>query len=158
MTEHAGCPGSRTLSFRERDESEAGGSGYTESQLRQWPVQMHLISPSASYFQGADVLLAADCTAFAAGGFHSLYLKGKSLAIACPKLDEGREVYVEKIRSMIDDAGINTLTVMMMEVPCCGGLLALAKEGAKAAGRKVPIKRVILSLQGDVLREEWVPV
>lgn len=157
MSEHAGCPGSRTLVFRDKDETAGGGSGDVRSELRQWPVQLHLVSPGAPYFQGADVLLAADCTAFAAGGFHSRHLKGKSLAIACPKLDEGREVYVEKIRSMIEDAGINTLTVMMMEVPCCGGLLALAKEGAKSAGRKVPIKSIVLNLQGEVIREEWVP-
>ncbi|TFG62529.1 MAG: 4Fe-4S ferredoxin [Spirochaetales bacterium] len=156
MSEHGGCPGSRTLVFKDRDETSAAGTGNIQSQLRQWPVQLHLVSPGAAYFQGADVLLAADCTAFAAGGFHSEHLRGKSLAIACPKLDEGKEVYIEKIRSLIDDAKINTLTVMTMEVPCCGGLLALAMEAAGNASSKVPIKSTVLSLQGEILREDWV--
>lgn len=131
-------------------------SGSVKSQLRHWPVQMHLISPLAPYYKGADVLLAADCTAFAYGGFHSDLLKGKSLAIACPKLDQGHDSYIEKIRSLIDDAKINTLTLAMMEVPCCSGLIRLAQEGAKRASRKVPIKTIIISNQGEILKEEWV--
>ena len=131
-------------------------SGKVNSQLRQWPVQMHLISPMAPYYQGADVILAADCTAYSYGGFHPELLNGKALAIACPKLDQGQETYIEKIRGLIDDAKINTLTVAIMEVPCCGGLLRLAQEGAKRASRKVPIKYMVISLQGEILKEEWV--
>jgi hypothetical protein len=126
------------------------------SALTHWPVQLHLMSPSAPHYQGADVLLAADCTAFALGDFHKDFLKGRKLAIACPKLDEGQEVYLEKIRALIDEAKINTLTVVIMQVPCCGGLLHLAQEAASKASRKVPIKCVVVGLQGAVLREEWV--
>ena len=117
---------------------------------------MHLISPSAPQYQGADMLLAADCTAYALGDFHKDYLKGKALGIACPKLDEEQEVYAEKIQALIDTAKINTLTVMIMQVPCCGGLLALAKGAAAKASRKIPIKSIVVGLQGDILKEEWV--
>jgi hypothetical protein len=131
-------------------------TGKISSELRQWPVQMHLINPNAPYYQGADVLIAADCTAFSYGDFHREFLNDKSIAIACPKLDQGKEVYIEKIKTLIDGAKINTLTVAIMEVPCCGGLLALAQEGAKRASRKVPIKYIVIGVKGDILKEEWV--
>jgi hypothetical protein len=135
---------------------EAGGAeAPVQSQLSQWPVQMHLINPMAPYFQGADVVLTADCVAYALGNYHGAYLKGRSIAIACPKLDEGQEEYTEKIKSWIDDAKINTLTVMIMQVPCCRGLLALATQAAAQAKRKVPIKYVVVGLQGDILEEAW---
>jgi len=154
---HAGCPGSKVLDFTEEEKNCAGDNeGKRPTQLRQWPVQLHLVSPMAPYFKNSDVLLAADCTAFAMGDFHKDFLKGKSLAIACPKLDEGQETYVEKITALIDEAKINTLTVLVMEVPCCGGLIQVAKEGAKNAKRKVPVKAVVVSLRGDVLSEDWV--
>ena len=128
MSEFQGCPGSRSMSFDKGDEQSSDDGTSRPTELRQWPVQLHLVSPEAPYFQGADVLLAADCVAYAAGDFHKDFLKGKGLAIACPKLDDGQEIYVNKLRSMIDDAKINTLTVAIMQVPCCGGLLAMAKH------------------------------
>ncbi|MFA4905984.1 MAG: 4Fe-4S binding protein [Candidatus Margulisiibacteriota bacterium] len=140
------------ISFEEREAEEFNG----KSELRQWPVQLHLVPPTAPYFQGADVILAADCTAFALGDFHKDYLKGKSLAIACPKLDEGQDSYVEKIAALIDQAKINTLTVMIMEVPCCGGLLSIAQEGKNKAASKIPIKLIVVGLQGGIIKEEWV--
>ncbi len=152
-----GCPGAREMSFRQEGlkvDSTQMVSGHSE--LTQWPVQMHLINPNASYFQQADVLLAADCVAYSMGDFHQKYLKGKSLAIACPKLDDGLDIYKEKLRKMIDEAGINTLTVMMMQVPCCGGLLQLAQEAVAEAARKVPIKELIISIKGEILEENWV--
>jgi hypothetical protein len=126
------------------------------SELRQWPVQMHLVNPNAPYFRNSDLLLAADCVAFSMGSFHSKYLKGKSLGIACPKLDHGSDIYVEKLTAMIDIAKINTITVMMMEVPCCGGLLQMVKAALANATRKVPVKKMVIGLTGDVLTEEWV--
>ena len=126
------------------------------SELRQWPVQLHLLNPQASYFKNADVVLAADCAAFAMGDFHQRFLKGKSLAIACPKLDSNKESYVQKLTSMIADTKINTLTVVMMEVPCCGGLLHMAQTARTNAGRNVPVKQAIVNLQGEVTEEEWV--
>ena len=140
------------------DENEEKGAeqGDMKSQLRQWPIQLHLVSPTAPYYQGADVLLTADCVAYALGSFHPTYLAGKSIAIACPKLDEGQDIYVEKIKSWIEDAKINTLTVLIMQVPCCMGLLQLAKQAAENAKRKVPIKYLVVGLQGEILEEEWI--
>jgi hypothetical protein len=156
-----GCPGRLSRRF----ESESGAAaqaaaddGQRPSALSHWPVQLHLVSPSAAQYQEADVLLAADCTAFALGDFHRDHLQGKALAIACPKLDQGKDVYVEKIAALIDAARINTLTVMIMEVPCCTGLLQLALEAAQQASRKVPIKRKVVGIRGDVLEEEWMRV
>jgi hypothetical protein len=156
MREFAGCPGSRTIDLREKETQENTPTARVKSQLRQWPIQLHLISPVAPYYQGADVLLTADCVAYALGGFHPDFLKGKSIAIACPKLDDGQDVYVEKIKSWFEDAKINTLTILIMQVPCCMGLVNLARQAAEGAKRKVPIKSVIVSLQGDILSEEWV--
>lgn len=155
QTHQCGCQSAQTMVFDE-SESQIEVAGKIPSALRQWPVQMHLINPRAPYYQGADVLLAADCVGFSYGDFHRDFLKQKSIAIACPKLDQGKEVYIEKIKSLIEDSKINTLTVAMMEVPCCGGLLTLAQQAAKKANRKVPIKYVIIGVQGNILKEEWV--
>jgi hypothetical protein len=116
---------------------------------------LHLVQPTAPYFQGADLLLAGDCCAFASAEFHQRFLRGKALAMACPKLDQGREIYRNKLTAMIDQSGLNTITVLIMEVPCCGGLLSLAQEAVAAAGRKVPIKKILMGVQGQMLREEW---
>jgi hypothetical protein len=155
MTEFGGCPGSRMVEFKDEETPEET-TGKVKSQLKQWPIQMHLISPTAPYYQGADVLLTADCVAYALGGFHPDYLKGKSIAIACPKLDEGQDVYVEKIKSWLEDAKINTLTVLIMQVPCCMGLLGLAQQAVQSSERAVPLKAIVVGLQGDILSEEWV--
>lgn len=156
MEHFSACPGSKMVDFRKKEETSGDITAARPSELRQWPIQLHLVSPMAPYYQKADVLLSADCVAYTAGDFHKDYLKGKSIAIACPKLDEGQEVYAEKVTSLIDDAKINTLTVMTMQVPCCAGLVAIAQDGASKAKRKIPIKSIVLSLQGDVLSEEWV--
>jgi len=158
---NCGCAGSKPLDFRidinqVQASVEETSIQAAPSQLRQWPVQLHLLNPQASYFKNADILLAADCVAFAMGDFHNSFLKGKSLAIACPKLDSNKESYVEKLTSMITDATINSLTVVMMEVPCCGGLLQMANLAVQQAGRKIPVKKVIIGIQGEVLKEEWV--
>ena len=152
----SGCPGSRTVAFTKSDDKGDIETGKRPSQLSHWPVQMHLISPVAPHYKGSDMVLAADCVAYALGDFHQDHLKGKTLAIACPKLDERQEVYGEKIKALVDDAEINTLTVMIMQVPCCNGLLALAQRAAAAAKRKIPIKSIVVGLQGEILREEWI--
>lgn len=158
-----GCPGSRSIDFSNLEiqadintEETIIEPSEIKSELRQWPVQMHLINPNASYFQAADVVLAADCVAFALGNFHQMHLKGKGVAIACPKLDHGKEVYVEKLTAMIDEAKINTLHVMVMEVPCCNGLLHIAQLASEKASRRVPVKRIVVSIKGEILAEDWV--
>lgn len=153
----SGCPGSAHAVLDRKTQTPPGGSSSQPqpSELTHWPIQLHLVNPAADFFQGRDVVLAADCTAFANGDFHHRFLKGKTLTIACPKLDEGQEEYIEKIRRMADEAKINTLTVLMMQVPCCRGLMQIAQAGLQKASRKVPLKAVIISLQGDVLAEDW---
>ncbi len=152
-----GCPGSGAMVIEKPDKSDNHTVTTDQpSELRQWPVQMHLLNPNAPYFRGADLLLAADCVAFSMGNFHSRHLKGKSLAIACPKLDHGTDTYVEKLTAMIDIAKVNTIMVMMMEVPCCGGLLQMVKAALAKASRKVPVKQMIVGISGSVLKEEWV--
>lgn len=155
---HGGCPGSLAKSFGNpgRPSAPAASQGAAPSELGHWPVQMHLVNPSSPHFSGSDFLLAADCTAFALGGFHGEILKGKTLGIACPKLDQGQQVYLEKLISLIDEAKINTLTVVIMQVPCCGGLSALAMSAAEKASRKVPVKQIVVSIQGEILEENWL--
>jgi hypothetical protein len=155
MNAFEGCPGSRVMDLT-RDEEQPPPAAETPSQLRNWPIQMHLISPAAPYFQGADLLLAADCTAYAMGGFHNDYLRGKTLAVACPKLDQEQEVYLEKLTALIDEAKVNTITVLIMQVPCCRGLVNLVTRAASVAKRKVPVKTAVVGLQGEILSEEWL--
>lgn len=157
---HGGtCPGARVIHFErpgKGPEISDRDAGPQPSELRQWPIQLHLVPPTAPYFRKADVVLAADCVAFAVGDFHRTHLRNRSLAIACPKLDQHQEIYLKKLTAMIDEAEINTLTVMIMEVPCCGGLLHLAKEAARRASRNIPIKQMIVSLKGEILAENWI--
>jgi len=154
--EGGGCPGSRAMVIEKPSQTHNDLPTDQPSELRQWPVQMHLVNPDTPYFRSADLLLAADCVAFSMGDFHSKHLKGKSLAIACPKLDQGTDSYIEKLTAMIDIAKVNTITVMMMEVPCCGGLLHMVRTALSNASRKVPVKKIIVGISGNVLQEEWV--
>lgn len=156
-----GCPGSLERSFRSQAPisgklSMAPTAASPSSQLTHWPVQLHLLNPEAAHYRGADLLLAADCTAYAYAGFHQHLLRNRSLCIACPKLDHNQEVYAEKLRKMIDSAQINTLTVAIMEVPCCRGLLALARKAAEGASRKVPIKQIMIGVEGEIIEEKWI--
>ena len=152
---HAGsCPGSSSVSFAPAGEiTGVRTPGASPSRLTHWPVQLHLISPHAAHFRDSDLLLAADCVAFAMGGFHEDFLKGRTLAIACPKLDSGQEVYLDKLTSLIDDAELKTLTVIIMQVPCCAGLLRLARSAMARARRKIPIRHLVVGLRGDILQE-----
>lgn len=149
------CPGTREKSFTPGNLSMTTDVNEIHSELRQWPVQLHLLNPQAGYFQNADLLIAADCSAFAVGNFHRKFLRGKTLAIACPKLDSNLEAYVEKISAMIDLAHLNTITVLMMEVPCCNGLFKIVQMAVQKSSKKVPVKAIVVSNQGEVLQEEW---
>ena len=156
MSAFEGCPGSKMMDLTRDEAQPQATAAEMPSQLRNWPIQMHLISPQAPYFQGADLLLAADCTAYALGGFHGDYLKGKTLTIACPKLDQNQETYLEKLTALIDEAKVNTITVLIMQVPCCRGLVGLVQRATAAASRKVPVKVAVVGLQGDMLSEDWL--
>ncbi len=149
-----GCPGKKEMSFVSVNHSVPREE--VPSQLRQWPVQLHLLNPEASYFHKADVVLAADCTAFAYGNFHERFMKDHVLAIACPKLDHGKEDYIEKLTIAMDRSNINTLTVVVMEVPCCGGLVRLAQQAVANARRKIPLKQIIIGIRGNIISEDWI--
>ena len=110
----------------------------------------------SSASEGADLLLASDCTAFSMGAFHNQLMRNRKLAIACPKLDSGHDVYINKLVQLIDAAKINTLTVAIMEVPCCSGLLRMAQMATQRASRKVPIRRVVLNIEGQIIDDNWL--
>lgn len=152
-----GCPSATEMSFGPKsNEAPVFNANELKSELRQWPIQMHLINPNAPYYRNADVVITADCVAFALGNYHQKYLKGKSVAIACPKLDSNMDIYVDKLIRMVDEAQVNTFTVMIMEVPCCGGLIQMVKTAVAQAERTVPIKLITVGIQGDILGEQWV--
>jgi Pyruvate/2-oxoacid:ferredoxin oxidoreductase delta subunit len=143
-----GCPGSRAQNIEK--EPEAAGvalASAVRSELTQWPIQLHLVSPFAPYFQGADLLIAADCTAFAMGGFHGDLLKGKKLVIACPKLDDA-EGYVEKLADLIKRNNLRSLTVAIMTVPCCSGLRHMVEEAVALSGVDIVPRTVVVGIDG----------
>jgi len=146
-----GCPGSMMRQFAAKP--AAAPLEGAPSALQQWPVQLHLVSPTAPYFRDADLLLAADCAAFACGDFHARFLSGHALAIACPKLDDPSG-YVEKLAAMITEGGIRSITIVMMQVPCCRGLERLVELAMQVAGTPIPLHRVIVGIEGGVLVDE----
>jgi hypothetical protein len=149
------CPGSKSMAFSAPlTTSIENVNQHTE--LTHWPIQLHLIQPAAAHFHKCDLVVAADCTAFSYGNFHSGFLKGHKIVIACPKLDSGKEVYIEKITRLIDESHVNTITVLTMEVPCCSGLLQIVQAGIQNSKHKVPVKSVIVGIKGEILQEEWV--
>jgi NAD-dependent dihydropyrimidine dehydrogenase PreA subunit len=152
-----GCPGSRSQAFVAPQVQAEDGST-RPSQLTHWPIQMHLISPAAPHFRNSDLVIAADCVAFSLGDFHKDYLKGRTLTIACPKLDQGQEAYQDKITALIDQAEVKSIDVMIMQVPCCSGLLRHVVEAAGRAKRRIPVRCVVVGLRGEILREMPVPI
>jgi NAD-dependent dihydropyrimidine dehydrogenase PreA subunit len=144
-----GCPGSRAMAW---DAPKAAPSPAAQaSALTQWPVQLHLLSPAAPFFQGRELLLAADCVAFAAGGFHGELLAGRSVAIACPKLDD-TEGYVDKLTAILSTHEIPALRVAIMEVPCCQGLAQMAMLAVRQADYHGEVEVIVISRFGQVLR------
>jgi NAD-dependent dihydropyrimidine dehydrogenase PreA subunit len=143
-----GCPSARTIDFAKPAADDSADVASRPSQLAQWPVQLHLVPPTAPFFQNADVLLAADCAPFAYADFQEDLLKGKALAIACPKLDN-TEPYVEKLTAMITQSNIKSLTVVHMEVPCCNGLVMMAKQALANSGRDIPFETVCIGIRGE---------
>lgn len=150
-----GCAGSKTQTFAPVPSVANHSVRHINSALTHWPVQMHLINPRAGHFQGSHLLLAADCTAFSLGSFHPSFLNGKTLAIACPKLDSNREVYVEKLKILIDESHIDMMTVMIMEVPCCSGLLQMVELALSQCTRTIPVKLIVVSVDGQIKDEKW---
>jgi ferredoxin len=148
-----GCPGSRSITLQRPSKPVTASPTEMPSQLTHWPIQLHLISPRAPHFAGSDLLLAADCAAYAVGDFHQKHLAGHTLAIACPKLDSGQEVYVAKLRALIESAEVRSITVLIMEVPCCMGLFRMVQQVVAESARNVPVHCRILSIRGETLRK-----
>ena len=149
----SGCPGSTTQEIPDRKESEVRPVVPGESRLSQWPIQLHLVAPFAPYFKGSDLLVAADCTAFALGSFHQDLLQGKKLVIACPKLDE-TEGYVEKLAEIIRQNGLRSLTVAIMTVPCCSGLERMVRQAVELSGEPLELKKVVIGINGQVVQAD----
>ncbi len=142
-----GCPGSqvRTVEAPENTNSEVTGS--LQSELRQWPTQLHLVPPTAPYLKEADLLIAADCAPFAYAEFHRDFIKGRVLVNACPKLDD-TSPYVEKLAAMIAHNDIQSVTVAIMEVPCCRGLAILAQQAIAQSGKDVALEVAVIGVDG----------
>jgi ferredoxin len=152
-----GCPGSMARELKKEPKTEMQATlTDASSELGNFPVQLHLVNPLAPFFQEADLLLAADCTAFAVGNFHSKYMKGKKLVIGCPKLDANTERYIDKLVTLIDKAQINTLTLLIMEVPCCGGLAKIAEMARERAQRNIPIRKIVIGMDGSKRFDTWM--
>ena len=136
------------VDFRSEQKTTAGVSKRQSSELRQWPVQLTLVSPQASYFKDSDLLVAADCVPFAYPNFHSDFLAGKSLIIGCPKLDDA-EFYVDKLTEILKNNKIKTITLINMEVPCCFGLQHIVEEAVQRAGKILPIRQTVITIRGE---------
>jgi NAD-dependent dihydropyrimidine dehydrogenase PreA subunit len=144
-----GCPGSRTRELPRAPLAAvpSPGAGSAQSRLGHWPVQLHLVPPSAPYFQGADLLVAADCVPFAYAGFHADLLSGRAVVIGCPKLDDNR-FYAEKLGLILAGNEIRSVTVARMEVPCCGGIAQAARAALAASGKDLPLRDVVVGVDG----------
>ncbi len=123
--------------------------------LTQWPIQIKLIGTAAPFLQDADLLVAADCTAFATPGFHENFLPGRKVLIGCPKLDDAMG-YVAKFAEIFGTTSVKKVTCLRMEVPCCGGMTAVLKEAINRSGRKIPLQEIIVGVKGDVLSEKSI--
>jgi len=154
--EPCGCPGSRTVDF-EQNRPASHTAADARPELTNWPIQLKLVATAAPYFAGADLLLAADCTAFSVANIHSRFIKGKKVVIACPKLDDA-QFYYEKLTEMFRQNTIKSVSVLRMEVPCCGGLAYVVKQALQASKKDIPYHEVVIGIKGDVLSEGKSPL
>ena len=148
-----GCPSSRTMQFEESSPTEQ--TAPASSRLRQWPIQLHLVSPTAPYFQNANIFLVADCVPFAYANFHSDILAGNAIAIGCPKLDNVHE-YVEKVTQIFKHSMPKSIKVAIMEVPCCSGLVQIARQAVINAELNLPIEVIVIGIRGNLLAKRTI--
>ncbi|HUV66234.1 MAG TPA: 4Fe-4S binding protein [Sedimentisphaerales bacterium] len=150
------CPGVAAQQLRQRTHAtEPTAAANVPSQLGQWPVQLKLVSPHAPYFANADLLLVADCVPFAMGDFHSRFLKGRSIAVGCPKLDDV-QFYIEKLAAILQANKLNSLSVIHMEVPCCSGLTHIARQAIAKNKIEMAFEDVTIDLHGNVSQTQTV--
>jgi NAD-dependent dihydropyrimidine dehydrogenase PreA subunit len=143
-----GCPGSMAIDLRSEKKEQTEVRHRQSPELKQWPVQLMLVSPDASYFKDSDLLVAADCVPFAYPNFHQDFLKGKSLIIGCPKLDDA-DFYVEKLTELIKKNTLKSITLVNMEVPCCFGLQRIVEEAVMKSGKVLPIRQTVITIRGE---------
>jgi ferredoxin len=151
-----GCPGSAVMDLRDKkgtDDKNTDSGERRESELRQWPIQLTLAHPGAPYFRDADLLIAADCAAFAYADFHQDFLRGRSLIIGCPKLDDV-ESYIEKMAEIFKTNNLKSITLVHMEVPCCFGLQHIVERAMELSGKKIPLKTSIITVDGKERKNE----
>jgi Fe-S-cluster-containing hydrogenase component 2 len=157
---HHACPGSAPVdmrSGRSRTTPESDDDVEIATELRQWPVQLKLLNPSAPYFDNAHLLIAADCVAYAYAGFHRRFLRDRIMIMLCPKLDPYVDEYVDKLASIVSMHEIRSITVVRMEVPCCGGVGVILKKAMDRAGKKIPVSEHIITIRGGILHEDPLP-
>lgn len=142
------CPGSMAMDFRSEKKAIGGTTVRQRSELRQWPVQLTLVSPEASYFKDSELLVAADCVPFAYPNFHQDFLAGKSVIIGCPKLDDP-DSYINKLTEMIKKNNFKSITLVNMEVPCCFGLQRIVEEAVKKSGKILPMRQTVITIRGE---------
>ena len=130
-------------------------AGDGEPRLTQWPIQIKLIGTAAPFLQDADLLVAADCTAFATPGFHKTFLPGKKVLIGCPKLDDASQ-YIAKFTEIFSSVPVKRVTCLRMEVPCCGGMTVVLREAINRSGRKIPLVETVVGIKGEVLSEKQI--
>ena len=148
------CPGANAKTIdRSTQNRQVSASKSVPSALTNWPVQINLVPVNAQYLQGADLLISADCAPFAFADFHTKLLPGKILLIGCPKLDDAN-VYVEKLGHIFANSGINSITIVRMEVPCCGGLTQIIKQALAISGANIPVMEVTVGISGDIIGEQ----
>lgn len=148
---HGGCPGSRAMSFAAPEQAPAEEeTASRRSRLGQWPVQLALVPTGAPYFQDADLLITADCVPFVYADYHRDFLAGRAVVVGCPKLDDNR-FYAEKLTELFSVSSIRSVTVLRMEVPCCGGIVLAARQALAASGKDIPFKEVTIGIRGDVV-------
>lgn len=143
-----GCPGANVRSIEKEETKEHNETGNRPSELRQWPTQLHLVPPTAPYLQNAHLLIAADCVPFAYPEFHRDFIKGKVLVNACPKLDD-TSPYVDKLAEIIAHNDIQSVTVTIMEVPCCRGMAMFAQQAIEKSGKDVPLEVAVIGIDGE---------
>ena len=147
-----GCPGGKMMDFTARPKTVSGAMpANMTSQLRQWPVQLMLLSPLAPYFKNADLVIAADCVPFTYANFHQRFLKDKILIMFCPKLDPNLDVYLDKLTAIFETQDIRSITLVHMEVPCCFGMERLIKKAFENSGKNIIIKDYTISIKGDII-------
>ena len=160
-----GCPSARLQAFESPQPATASGiqadlsgsdaAALTQSALSHWPVQIMLIPPTAPFLKGADLLVLADCVPVAFPTVHRDFIKGKAVMMGCPKLDNA-QFYIEKFAQICKESGVKSITAVIMEVPCCGGLPMIVKKGMEMAGVKIPMEEVVISTRGKILQRKQV--